>query len=183
MAAIFNQYASVAPNFNYANSLVEWDVPLITNSQMTNLIRRSFTTVLMLFLSGAAYSDSLTYQQEFTAEVIEFANLNRLNISRLNRDVHANCYIPVTISTIVLSDGSVKDVSIVKSSTVPVVDRYFLYVIEQAAPYQPLANHYDPAPEEITITLEFKLDAQLWGHGIRSTQPCEELEPRASKTD
>ena len=183
MAAIFNLYASVAPNFNYANSLVEWDVPLITNSQMTNLIRRSFSTVLMLFLSGAAYSDSLTYQQEFTAEVIEFANLNRLNIARLHRDVHANCYIPVTIATIILSDGSVKDVSIVKSSTVPVVDRYFLYVIEQAAPYQPLVNHYDPAPEEITITQEYKLDAQLWGNGIRSTQPCEELKPRDIQSD
>jgi hypothetical protein len=59
----------------------------------------------------------MTYQQEFTAEVIEFADLNRLNIARLNRDVHANCYIPVTIATIILSDGSVKDVSIVKSST------------------------------------------------------------------
>jgi TonB family protein len=144
---------------------------------MTDLIRRSVTTVCMLFLSVAAYSDSLTYQQEFAAEVIEFANLNRLNIERLNRDVHANCYIPVTISTIILSDGSVKDVSVVKSSTVPVVDKYFLYVIAQAAPYQPLARHYYPALEEITITWEFKLDAQSWGHAIRSTQACEELEP------
>jgi TonB family protein len=183
LAAIFDLYAGVAPNFNYANSLVEWDVPVITHSQMTNWIRRSFTTVLMLFLSGAAYSDSLTYQQDFTAEVIEFANLNRLNIARLNRDVHAHCYIPVSISTIILSDGSVKDVSIVKSSTVPVVDRYFLYIIEQASPYQPLANHYDPAPEEITINWEFKLDVKFWGYGIRSTRPCEELELRDSKTD
>ena len=97
----------------------------------------------------------MTYQQEFTAEVIEFADLNRLNIERLNRDVHANCYIPVTLATIILHDGSLQDVSIVKSSTVPVVDRYFLYIIEQAAPYQPLANHYDPVPEQIKITQEF----------------------------
>ncbi len=150
---------------------------------MINGIRGFFTTVLVLALPGSAYSDPLTYQQEFTEEVVEFANLSRLNIARLHRDVHANCYIPVTIDTIILSGGSVKDVSIVKSSTVPVVDRYFLYVIEQAAPYQPLANHYDPAPEEITITQEFKLDVQLWGHGIRSTRPCEDLKPRDSQPD
>jgi len=170
-------------DFNYANSQVEWDISLITNSQMISWIRRFFTTALLLFLSESAYSDSLKYQQEFTAEVIEFASLNRLNIARLHRDKHANCYIPVTIATIILSDGSVHDVSIVKSSTVPVVDRYFLYVIKQASPYQPLANHYDSAPEKITITQEFKLDVQLWGHGIRSTQPCEELKPRDSQTD
>ena len=150
---------------------------------MTIWDRRYLTAFLLLFLSGAAYSDSLTYKQEFMNEVAEFANLNRLNRARLHKDVHANCYIPVTIATIILGDGSVKDVSIVKSSTVPVVDRYVLYVIKQAAPYQPLTNHYDPAPKEVTITHEFKLDAQLWGHGIRSTQACEELKPRDSKTD
>ena len=170
-------------NSNSVNSLVAWDISSVPNSQMINGIRGFFTTVLVLALPGSAYSDPLTYQQEFTEEVVEFANLNRLNIARLNRDVHANCYIAVTIATIILSDGSVKDVSIVKSSTVPVVDRYFLYVIEQAAPYQPIADHYDPAPEKITITQEFKLDAQLWGHGIHSTQPCEELKPRDSQPD
>jgi TonB family protein len=168
---------------HYVNSLVAWDTSLVPNSQMINGTRGFFTTVLVLALPGSAYSDPLAYQQEFTEEVVEFADLNRLNIARLHRDVHANCYIPVTIATIILSDGSVKDVSIVKSSTVPVVDRYFLYVIKQAAPYQPLTNHYDPAPEEITITQEFKLDAQLWGHGIGSTRPCEELKPRNPQPD
>ncbi len=150
---------------------------------MINGIRGFIITVLVLALPGLAHSDSLIYEQEFAEEVVEFANLNRLNIARLHRDVHANCYIPVTIATIILSDGSVKDVSIVKTSTVPVVDRYFVYVIEQAAPYKPLTNHYDPAPEKITITQEFKLDAQLWGHGIRSAQPCEELKHRDSPPD
>ena len=150
---------------------------------MVNKVRESFATVTVLALAGSAYSDSMTYQQDFTQDVVDFANLNRLKISRLHRDVHANCYIPVTIATVIRSDGSVKDVSIVKSSTVPVVDRYFLYVIEQASPYQPLANHYDPAPEETSITQEFRLDAQLWGHGISSTQPCKELRPRDSTPD
>ena len=145
---------------------------------MVNQVREIFTTVTVLALAGSAYSDSMTYQQDFTQDVVDFANLNRLNISRLHRDVHANCYIPVTIATTILSDGSVKDVSIAKSSTVPVVDRYFLYVIEQASPYQPLASHYDPAPQKITITQEFRLDVQLWGNGVRSTRPCEELKPR-----
>ena len=180
---IFNLYARVTPKFHYVNSQVAWGILLVPNSQMNIWIRRFFTAVLVLVLTGSAYPDPPTYQQEFTAEVIEFANLNRLDIGRLHRDVHANCYIPVTIATTILSDGSVKNASIVKSSTVPVVDRYFLYVIEQAAPYQPLVNHYDPAPEKITITQEFKVDVQLWGHGVRSIQPCEELKPRDSQPD
>ena len=139
---------------------------------------RLSTAVLVLTLIGSAHADTLTYEEEFVTEVIEFANLNRLNLSRLNRDVHANCYIPVTISTVVLKDGSVKEISIVKSSTVPVVDRYFRYIIEQAAPYAPLEKHMDPAPDEVTITHEFRLDVRLWSDGISSTNPCQELEPR-----
>ena len=127
------------------------------------------------------YADPLQYEHQFVEDILEFASLNRLSIARLHRDIHANCYIPVTVATVIRSDGGVKEAFIVKSSTVPVVDRYFLYVIRQAAPYQPLANHYDPAPEEVTITQEFKLDVQLWGHGIRSTRPCEELKPRESQ--
>ncbi len=182
-AAIFFLDAGVTFESHYVNSLVAWDIPLVPNSQMINGIRGFLTTVLVLTLPALAYPDPLAYQQEFVEDVFKFGNLNRLNLARLHRDVHANCYIPVTIATIILSDGSVKDVSIVKSSTVPVVDRYFLYIIEQAAPYQPLANHYDPAPDEVTITHEFKLDAQLWGHGIRSTRQCEELKPRGSQPD
>ncbi len=182
-AAIFNLDAGMTSESHYVNSLVAWDISLVPNSQMINGIRGFLTTVLVLALPGSAYSDPLTYQQEFVEEVIIVGNLNRLNMARLHRDIHANCYILVTLATIILSDGSVRDVSIVKSSTVPVVDRYFLYIIELASPYQPLANHYDPVPEEVTITHEFKLDAQLWGHGIRSTRPCEELNPRDSQPD
>lgn len=131
-------------------------------------------------MAGLAYADALTYQQDFRKEVMEFAYLNRLQAERLHRDVHADCYIPLTIATVVLADGSVKQVSIVKSSTVPIVDRYFRYVIEQAAPYQPLANHYDPVPDEITVTQEFKLDVRLWSDGVRSVRPCEELKTRGS---
>ena len=131
--------------------------------------------VLALTLPATARADASSYEQAFVARVYQFANLNRLDIRRLNRDLHANCYILVTLATTVRSDGSVEGVSIVKSSTVPVVDRYFAYIIEQAAPYQSLADHYDPPPEKITITHEFRLDAQLWGHGIRSERPCEEL--------
>jgi len=134
--------------------------------------------VSLLGAAWPAHADRLTYEQAFMEEVVEFANHNRLNIARLNRDVHANCYIPLTVATVILRDGTIDDVSIVKSSTVPVVDKYFLFVIEQAAPYQPLANHYDPVPEKITITREFRLDAQLWGQGVPSTRACEELKPR-----
>lgn len=135
----------------------------------------------LMFVAGiAARADLLTYQQEFEKEVVEFANQNRLQIERLHRDVHADCYISVTIATTVLSDGSVKDIGLVKSSSVPIVDKYFRYVIEQAAPFQPLANHFDPVPEEIVITQDFRLDVSLWRDGIRSMRPCEELKPDES---
>jgi hypothetical protein len=148
-----------------------------------NVVRNFVTVTLLLVTFVSAYADELTYEQLFAREVIEFANHNRLSIARLHRDIHANCYIPVTVATVIRGDGSVKDVFIVESSTVPVVDKYFLYVIQQAAPYEPLADHYDPAPEEITVTQEFRLDAKLWGQGTPSTRPCQKLEPRESQPD
>ena len=166
----------------YVDTLVVGGSSLILNSEMSKGIRRFFSASFVLALTGPAFSDPLTYQQEFTKEVVEFANLNRLR-SGTHRDVHVDCYIPVIIATIILSDGSVKDVSIVKSSSVPTVDRYFRYIIEQAAPFQPLANHYDPVPEEITVTQEFRLDIRLWSDGISSTRPCDELKPRGSQPD
>ena len=132
---------------------------------------------------GSAIADPQTYQEEFTREVLEFANLNRLQIDRLHRDVHADCYIAMLVDTTILRDGSVKEISIVKSSSVPVVDKYFRFVIEQAAPFQPLSNHYDPAPEEITITQEFKLDVRLWSDRIRSTAPCPELSSQGTQSE
>ena len=166
----------------YVDTLVVGGSSLVRNSEMSKGIRRFLSACLVLALTGSAFSDPLTYQQEFMKEVVEFANLNRLR-SGIHRDVHADCYIPVVIATIILSDGSVKDVSIVKSSSVPTVDRYFRYIIEQAAPFQPLANHYDPVPEEITVTQEFRLDIRLWSDGISSTRPCDELKPRGSQPD
>lgn len=134
--------------------------------------------LMVLVAIGPADADSMTYEEDFASEVMKFASLNRLNLSRLHRDIHADCYIPVTISTVISQDGSVKEISIEKSSTVPVVDRYFRYIIEQAAPYSPLGRHFDPTPEEVTITHEFRLDARVRGDRIPSTRPCQELRPR-----
>jgi len=149
---------------------------------MSKQIRRFFLASLVLALTGSVFSDPLMYQEAFEREVAEFANLNRLR-SGIHRDERADCYISLIIATIILSDGSVKDVSVVKSSSFPNVDRYFRYVIEEAAPFQPLANHYDPVPEEVTVTQEFRLDIRLWSDGISSTRPCEELDTRGSQPD
>ena len=143
------------------------------------LSRGILATALLIFAAAPVFSGAPEYEQEFAREITEFANLNRLNLDRLHRDIHADCYIPVTIAAVIASDGSLQSVSVVKSSTVPVVDRYIVYVTEYAAPFPPLSSHYDPVPETITITYEFRLDVTLWGHGVRSTRPCEELEPRS----
>ena len=145
---------------------------------MKKLKQRLRFTGMLLSIAALVYSGELTYEQSFVKEVTEFANHNRLSIARLHRDVHADCYIPVTMAAVILRDGSLKDIVIVKSSSVPVVDRYFRFVIEQAAPYPPLADYYDPVPDEVTITHEFRLDIRLWNDGISSTHPCEELKPR-----
>ena len=134
-----------------------------------------FAVFLTLAFLSPAFSDERSYKEAFLSEVLEFAAHNRLNISRLHRDVHANCYIPVTVATTVLQDGSVKDISIVNSSSVPVVDRYIRFVIDQAAPYPPLATHYDPVPGEVTVTHEFRFDVNLESEGLRSERPCERL--------
>ena len=142
---------------------------------MNNKTQRVLFAGHLVAIAGFVFADASTYEQEFREEVVQFANMNRLQVERLHRDVHADCYIPVTIATIILADGSLKDVTIIKSSTVPIVDKYFRYIIEQAAPYQPLKNHYDPIPEQVTVTQEFKLDVRLWSRGVVSTEPCEEL--------
>jgi len=149
---------------------------------MSKQIRRLFSASLVLALTGSVFSDPLTYQETFEKEVAEFANLNRLR-SGIHRDERADCYIRLIIATIILSDGSVKDVSIVKSSSFPNVDRYFSHIIEEAAPFQPLVNHYDPVPEKIIVTQEFRLDIRLWSDGISSIRPCDELDPRGSQPD
>jgi hypothetical protein len=149
---------------------------------MSKQLRKLFLASLVLALTGSAFSDPLMYQEAFEREVAQFANLNRLR-SGIHRDERADCYISLIIATIILSDGSVKDVSVVKSSSFPNVDRYFRYVIEEAAPFQPLANHYDPVPEEVTVTQEFRLDIRLWSDGISSTRPCDELDLRSSLAD
>ena len=134
-------------------------------------------TFFALALLVPAMSDERTYKEEFVSEVLEFASLNRLHVSRLHRDVHANCYIPVTVATTVLRDGSVKDIAIVSSSSVPVVDRYFRFVIEQAAPFPPLDAHYDPVPDEEVITYEFRLPVDLPGDGLGADRPCKRPQP------
>jgi hypothetical protein len=135
-----------------------------------------FATVLLVIVAAVAVADSTGYRQAFVDQVQRFANLNRLKLDRLNRDVHADCYIPVVIATTVRRDGSVLEIVIAESSSVPVVDRYFAFVIEQAAPFPALAKHYDPAPDEITLTQEFRLDVRLWSDGISSSGPCERLD-------
>ena len=142
-----------------------------------------FAVCLLLIVAEPAVAEPQTYEDAFMQQVVRFASLNRLKIERLNRDVHADCYIPLTVATTVRSDGTVDEVAVVESSTVPVVDRYFRYVIEQAAPYPPLAGYYDPAPEQITITREFRLDVRLWTDGTSSSRPCEPLKPAPPQPD
>ena len=40
-----------------------------------------------------------------------------------------------------------------------------------------LRDHFDPVPDEMTITHEFHLDVRLWSDGQRSAEPCKRLEP------
>ena len=148
---------------------------------MNRRTRRLLVACLILITKVTANADPLMYEDEFVAELSEFINLNRLSIGRLHRDKHADCYIPLTVSTTVLADGTVKDAWIVESSSVPVVDRYFLWAIQQTAPFASLMDYYDPVPAEITITREFRLDVRLWNDGIASTQPCEALSPPDSE--
>lgn len=130
-----------------------------------------------ILLSATTSADEASYREAFLTKVHAFANLNRISIGALNRDVHADCYIPLTMSIVIRRDGTVADVSIVETSTVPVVDNWYRWVIRQAAPYAPLAEHYDPVPEQIVMIEEFRLDVRLWSANVRSTRACDPIQP------
>ena len=153
------------------------------NFWLDKVMKRICLIVLLAVMAEPAASDQLDYERAFLEKVHQFANLNRINLRVLNRDLHADCYIPLIISTTITSDGSVKEIVIVESSTVPVVDRWYRWVIEQAAPYESLGAHYDPVPDQVTITYQFTLDIRLWSENVRSTRPCEPIKPRRVQSD
>ena len=145
----------------------------------TGLITAAGLSLCLALLQPAiSFADDATYRQEVLARIHAFGNRNRLDIRALNRDVHADCYISITISIAIQRDGSVEEASIVKSSTVPVVDKWYQWIIMQAAPYAPLSEHYDPVPDQIVMIEEFRLDVRLWSENIRSDRPCDPIKPR-----
>ena len=115
------------------------------------------------------------YQQAFAAEVHKFALKTRIDQGMLNRDKHADCYIRVVMNAVISEGGRLERVSVEKSSGVPIVDKYFTYVIQQAAPYQPLSSQFSGGRQQVLISQEFMLDARLYNDKRRSKSPCDEL--------
>ncbi len=143
---------------------------------MKNKMAAATGLAIQLLTAQSFAGGESAYHNEFVREVHEFASHNRIQQSRLHRDVHADCYIRVIATATILADGTLKSVSIDTSSTVPIVDKYFAYAIKQAAPYKPIAEYYRPAPDEVSITHEFTLDARVYNDNRRSRKPCDELQ-------
>lgn len=99
-----------------------------------------------------------SYRTEFSDKVHKFAMRNRFHVGNINRDKFSHCYLTVKIDTTILASGKVKNVVVKKSSTVPMVDKYFKYVIEQSAPFKPLKSYFGSGIKQIVVTENFKLD-------------------------
>ena len=120
------------------------------------------------------------YQWAFANEVHTFAMKNRIDQGFLHPDKHANCYLRVVMNAAISGDGGLESVSVEKSSGVPIVDKYYTYAIELAAPYQPLSSQFSDGRQRVSIVYEFTLDARLYDDSQRSKHPCDELGQKVS---
>ncbi|MEH6611256.1 MAG: energy transducer TonB [Halioglobus sp.] len=140
----------------------------------TKSIRLLVATLLLAAIAPvlAAPND---YKEAVLQEVYTFASHNRMNRDALHRDVHADCIVAVTLNIAINADGSLQQVNIVETSTVPVFDRYSKYVVEQAAPFPPLSEYHSSTPDTINFDHVLRLDARVWNDMQHSTQRCKPL--------
>ena len=113
------------------------------------------------------------------SEVHRWAMINRINQGRLHRDKHSDCLLTIILSTTVNAHGELEQVSVTRSSGVPVVDRYYTYATQQAArTFPPMAGYFAGSPPaRLTMNLQYVLDTSDEQGRLAepSTQPCEPL--------
>jgi len=135
------------------------------------------TLCCALVFAGTASAEALdqgklsAYRAQFSNKVHKFAMRNRFHIGNINRDKFSNCYLAVKVDTTISANGKVKKVVVKKSSTVPMVDKYFKFVIEQAAPFKPLKGYFGSGVKQLVVSEDFKLDLNQQ-YKKRSSKSC-----------
>lgn len=135
-----------------------------------------FVIIVILWFSSLAQAHAesqqfLQYKNDFNNRVYEFANKNRFNIANVNRDKYVNCIMQVGIETTINSDGKVMNAVIKEPSPIPMINKYFVYVINQASPFEPLAKYFGSSKQEISFLERFRLKLNLYENS-NVTEPC-----------
>ena len=130
-----------------------------------------FRLLTLILLTSAASADALQYKQMFLARVYNFGRLNRFNISNINRDKYVNCIMRVKIKTTLNAGGEVVKTEVTEPAPVPVVNSYFLYIIQQASPYGPLEKYVGPGEDQLVIEEYFRLKLGLYEYSTVN-EPC-----------
>ncbi|RDH45262.1 hypothetical protein [Zooshikella ganghwensis] len=137
-------------------------------------IRNTIIYTLALFLCSLpnnASASEKAYKRLFLKKVYHFGNKNRFNLSNVNRDKYFNCIMQATIKTTVSAKGEVINVEVIKPAPAPKVNKYFIYIINQASPYHSLENYLDSDVHQFTFEQEFKLKVSHYENS-NVTAPC-----------
>jgi hypothetical protein len=125
----------------------------------------------MIFTPLTAPASVAKYKEVFDAKVHQFGNINRFNSMNINRDRYANCIMQVRIKTILDQTGRVISTEVTDPAPVPIVNKYFTYIIENVRPHEPLSNYIDSPPRELVIEKYYKLRISLYEYQ-KVTEPC-----------
>ena len=116
-------------------------------------------------------NQTTAYQKHFFDKVYQFSNHNRFNTGNINRDKYTNCYMQVGIEVSIAADGHIKHLSVKEPSPIPIINRYFHYIVNQAAPFDPLKKYYGDELNQLTIFKQFRLNIPLHENSSVS-EPC-----------
>lgn len=142
-------------------------------------MRKEYFLLLFILLSDSATaSGEREYHEAFYGKVIKFAERNRFHLDNIPLEIRNRCYLAVIIRTSVVADGTPMQTEVIESSGVPRLDKYFQYVINQAAPFPKLDQYMSPGIEAITLESLFLLDVRYYDEARRSTGPCSEFQTR-----
>jgi hypothetical protein len=142
-------------------------------------MRQKFLFLLVMLLSNyTVAAGEREYHDLFYSKAHNFAERNRFHIANLPLDVRNRCYLAVKIRTTVLASGNPTQTEVIESSGFPQLDKYFQYVINQAAPYPSLDRYITPDTDVIALESLFVLDLRYFDEARRSSGPCSEFKMR-----
>jgi hypothetical protein len=144
------------------------------------IFRRIFPTLYLIALfASPVHAGKHEYEVAVQAEVHRWAMTNRIDQGRLHRDKHSDCLLSAILATTVNADGTLARVSVLASSGVPILDKYYIYATQQAALlFPPMQEYFAGAPpEQLNMELRYVLDTrdEQGRRAHRSMRPCEIL--------